>query len=180
MSEGSIAACVEALRHVDVSPRLYVFPEPDRDTAVEATKRTVRIAKALGVPQVCVDVEPHNGHDWTKPLLEEIHDIIVKSGLEAEWTTPAKTAGTSHLPPGRLYLQVYERIENPENLNSALGRFADRQVVLCVATYLDATHDLKKDLEAVDMLKKSAAVWQLSTTSDAELAILREWAMKKR
>ena len=177
-----IVSAAKALRALDVEPAIYTFPDPDKGD--DAARYAARAAEASGVHRVIVDAEPAGGLDWTAAALDRAGAILRAAGLDVAWTTFYRRRITAfRWPAGAMYLQVYTRIHNADDLREAIRPFAQggREIVLCIGTHRD------DDRVAADVATAaehgtgpSVGVWCLATTSKAEGEALRAWAVAKR
>ena len=172
-----VKAAVDALRAQDIEPILYTFPHP---TIVgEATSRAIAAAKANRISVVMIDAEPFDGHDWTAADLALAHRLIVEAGLEPAWTTFYRRRwGALRWPRAPMFLQVYERVRDRDELDRAISLFGSLPVILCIGTHLNDARVAPDLSNATRRSPKAIGVWCLATTSATEGAALREWVVR--
>jgi hypothetical protein len=174
---------VLALREVDVDPWIYAFPTPSRIT--ESARHLIECARASGVHKVCADIEPFGGEDWTTESVELFVGLLLAAGLTVTVSVFTRKRWRridwERAAPGcPIWLQVYERVSDPEELADAIALWPGRTVVICVGTYAGDIARLVGDLaNAVPHAKLSGAiaVWALGTTSPKEATALARWTL---
>lgn len=171
-----VAGAVEALRAVDVTPILYTFPAPKAGDA--AAKHAAEVAITVKVARVILDVEPFQGSDWTRGALESASEILRLAGLDVAFSTFYRRRWSAlRFPPGAMYLQVYERVRDRDELARAIALFPGREIIACIGTYQDDARVSSDVSEAARVSPRSIGVWSLATTSAGEGSALRRWAV---
>tara|TARA_R110000868_G_scaffold83620_2_gene235891 strand:+ start:661 stop:1329 length:669 start_codon:yes stop_codon:yes gene_type:complete len=176
--ERVLGAC-EALRARDIAPILYTFPAPDQGDA--AARHAAEIAEACDVKPVILDVEPYKGRDWNAGTISSAAGILRSLGREVAYSTFYRRRwGAIRFPAGAMYLQVYERVRDPDELARAVALFPGREIVACVGTYQDDARVGSDLANAERVSPRSIGVWSLATTGPDEGRALRRWAIERR
>lgn len=171
-----IASAVEALRAKDITPVIYTFPAPFAGDA--AARYACEAAIANKIRRVILDVEPFRGDDWTQDAIASMAAIVRGAGLDVAFSTFYRRRwGAIRWPAGPMYLQVYERVRDMDELRRAVALFPGREIIPCVGTYQDDARVAGDVANAARISPTTIGVWALATTSAAEGAALRRWAV---
>jgi hypothetical protein len=173
-----VAAACEALRAKDVAPVLYTFPAPHAGDA--AARYACEATSAARVQRVILDIEPFRGDDWTQHGISSAASIIRGANIDVAFSTFYRRRwGAMRFPPGPMFLQVYERVRDAEELARAVALFPGREIIPCIGTYQDDGRTSSDLANAERVSKTTIGVWALATTSAAEGAALRRWAVRE-
>jgi hypothetical protein len=173
-----IKAACDALRAKDIAPVLYTFPAPHAGDA--GARYACEVAIACKVARVILDVEPFRGADWTEGAISSMAAIVRAAGLDLAWTTFYRRRwGAVRFPPGPMYLQVYTRVRDLEELARAVAIFPGREIIACIGTFQDDARVAGDLANASTVSPTTIGVWALATTSAGEGAALRRWAVRE-
>lgn len=176
------ARAVETLRALDVRPIPYTFPTASR--AELGGKLAADYCAGVGAGACVLDVEPFEGDDWTQARLDGAAQALERSDIAVAWTAFYRSRWRSlRFPPGPMLLQAYERVRDLEDLDDAIKLFGPgRETIVCIGSHKDATPaTVRADVaNAQTRSPKSIGVWALATTSTAEGAELKRWAVARR
>jgi hypothetical protein len=171
-----VSKACEALRARDILPVLYTFPAPHAGDA--GARYACEAAIACKVRRVILDIEPFRGADWTQDGIARAAAIVRGVGLDVAFSTFYRRRwGAIRWPAGPMYLQVYERVRDPEELARAVALFPGREIIPCIGTYQDDGRVAGDLVNASAISPKTIGVWALATTSAGEGAALRRWAV---